>query len=109
MIHNYVSHVKQHYRKNTTVVYDVYSDSEINTRNTETQWRSAILQSTDILFEWETKVVVGQKTFLANEHKLRFINQLAEKLSSSSFSMKKATVNTDLLITQIAIHQFLNG
>lgn len=106
----YISYIKQYYHTKAVIVFDGYSDSKSSTKYAERQRRSRTLQTTDIIFDPNTKVCISQEKFLSNEHnKSRFISQLSRKLDENGISVKQAPDDADLLIIQTAIRESLNS
>jgi len=80
ILENYVSYVKLHYGSNYVVIFDGYSNSDFNIKNSERQRRKNKYTSTDIIFEESINVQTSQDKFLSNnEYKNRFITMLAVK------------------------------
>ncbi|KAJ8884333.1 hypothetical protein PR048_016190 [Dryococelus australis] len=80
-----VPYIKSHYCQNC-VVFDGYSDTEMDIKNVERSRRAKRLQCADIVVEGTTTPIVSQKTFLVNtKKKNRFI-----KLISGGIQVQKA-------------------
>ncbi|GBM38679.1 hypothetical protein AVEN_54718-1 [Araneus ventricosus] len=72
----YMSYIKRHYGDETTVVFDGYTESSVNTKVIEFQRRRMKRISREIIFNESTVLLDPQRQFLSNlPNKEFFISQ----------------------------------
>lgn len=104
ILDNYVNYVKRHYGSNCVVVFNGYSNSDLNIKNSERQRRNNIYTSTNIIFEESMDVQISKEKFLSiNENKIRLITMLTVKLLNSGILPHQDEDDADLLIVNTSI------
>lgn len=102
----YVKYIQNHYRPNSTIVFDGYPESpeEKGTKNAERNRRYEKKVSPEIKIQEDLKPFLTQEKFLVNDkNKKQLIKMICENLKSAGFSTVEAAEDADYLIVEEAV------